>query len=105
MENEKRCSTCKNFIASENKCKLVLGCIGENTHRWAWCKDYEKLEGGTQMKNYEVFYWIKANSTETLHSLVVEAANSKEACSKCKAQVFAKTGRNAFRPTTKNPRA
>jgi hypothetical protein len=53
------------------------------------------------MKKYEVFYWIKANSIETSHSLVVEAENNKEACTKCKAQVLAKTGRNAFRPNAK----
>lgn len=54
-------------------------------------------------KSYQVFYYIKANRTETLHHMFVMANNSKEACKKCKEVVFEKTGRNAFRPTTKVP--
>ena len=54
-------------------------------------------------KSYQVFYYIKANRTETLHHIFVMANNSKEACKKCKEVVFEKTGRNAFRPTTKAP--
>ena len=55
------------------------------------------------MKTYQVFYYIKANRTETLHYISVDANNSKEACKKCKELVFKKTGKNAFRPTTKVP--
>lgn len=54
-------------------------------------------------KLYTVFYWIKKNNQEYLHSLDVEAGNAKEACKVCKEQVKAQTGRNAFRPTTKAP--
>lgn len=54
-------------------------------------------------KSYQVFYYIKANRTETLHHMFVMANNSKEACKKCKEVVLEKTGRNAFRPTTKVP--
>ena len=54
-------------------------------------------------KSYQVFYYIKANRTETLHHMFVMANNSKEARKKCKEVVFEKTGRNAFRPTTKVP--
>ena len=54
-------------------------------------------------KSYQVFYYIKANRTETLHHMFVMANNSKEACKKCKEVVFEKTGKNAFRPTTKVP--
>lgn len=54
-------------------------------------------------KSYQVFYYIKANGTETLHHIFVMANNSKEACKKAKEVVFEKTGRNAFRPTTKVP--
>lgn len=54
-------------------------------------------------KTYQVFYYIKANGKETLHHIFISAANSKEACSKCKEIVKAQTGRNAFRPTTKAP--
>lgn len=55
------------------------------------------------MKTYQVFYYIKAYRKETLHHIFVNADNSKEACKKCKEVVLEKTGRNAFRPTTKCP--
>ena len=55
------------------------------------------------MKNYQVYYWIKANRTEKLYVMTITAANAKEACGKCKAEVKEQTGRNAFRPTTKCP--
>lgn len=54
-------------------------------------------------KSYQVFYYIKANRRETLHHMFVMADNSKEACKVCKEVVKEKTGRNAFRPTTKVP--
>lgn len=49
-------------------------------------------------KMYQVFYYIKANRTETLHHIFIAANNKKEACAKAKQVVFEKTGRNAFRP-------
>ena len=55
------------------------------------------------MKNYQVFYWIKANKKEYLEHMFVTAKNSKEACKRCKELVKERTGRNAFRPTTKVP--
>ena len=55
------------------------------------------------MKTYQVYYWIKANRTEKLYVTPITAANAKEACGKCKAEVKEKTGRNAFRPTIKCP--
>lgn len=56
------------------------------------------------LKSYQVFYYIKANKQETLHHIFVMANNAKEACKKCKEVVYQKTGRNAFRPTTKVPK-
>lgn len=53
------------------------------------------------MKTYQVFYWIKKNKKEYLNHIFVVAKNQKEALKKCKIQVFEKTGRNAFRATTK----
>lgn len=50
------------------------------------------------MKNYQVFYYIKANRTETLNHMFIIAKNKKEACAKCKEVVRERTGRNAFRP-------
>lgn len=55
------------------------------------------------IKDYQVFYYIKANRTETLNHMFVRASNSREACKKCKEEVFKQTGKNAFRPTTKCP--
>lgn len=55
------------------------------------------------MKSYQVFYWIKKNGHEYLEHLFVVAKNQKEACSKVKAIVKEKTGRNAFRPTCTPP--
>lgn len=57
------------------------------------------------MKEYNVFYTIKANRLKILKNMKIEASNSKEACAKCKEIVKEKTGRNAFRPTTKAPDA
>lgn len=56
-----------------------------------------------EMKNYQVFYWIKKNSHEYLEHMFVSANNAKDACRICKEQVKEQTGRNAFRPTTKAP--
>ncbi len=56
-----------------------------------------------QMKNYQVFYWIKKNRHEYLEHMFVMASNAKEACKICKEQVKEQSGRNAFRPTTKAP--
>lgn len=52
-------------------------------------------------KSYQVFYWIKRDRHEFLHHIFVNAENAKEACRIAKAVVKEKTGRNAFRPTTK----
>lgn len=52
---------------------------------------------------YQVFYWIKTNRKECLNHIFVYAYNAKEACAKCKRVVYKKTGKNAFRPTTKAP--
>ena len=54
------------------------------------------------MKNYTVYYVIKANRNEYLCEAAVEAQNAKEACRLVKEEVRERTGRNAFRPTT-NP--
>lgn len=72
----------KNFVSS----------LGEN----------ETLEVFS-VKSYQVFYWIKKNKKECLNHMLVHAANSREACKKCKEEVYKQTGRNAFRPTTKAP--
>lgn len=52
------------------------------------------------MKNYTVYYIIKANHQEWLHKMTVEAENSREATKVCKKEVFEKTKKNAFRPST-----
>ena len=57
------------------------------------------------MKTYNVFYYIKVNRIEIMKNMEIEADSSKEACAKCKEIVKEKTGRNAFRPTTKAPDA
>lgn len=49
-------------------------------------------------KSYQVFYYIKANRTETLHHMFVSANNAREACSLVKELVKERTGKNAFRP-------
>lgn len=51
-------------------------------------------------KFYQVFYIIKRNRHEEINHIFIMANNAKEACKQCKAVVFEKTGRNAFRPTT-----
>ena len=53
-----------------------------------------------RMKQYTVYYIIKANRREWLHKMEVEAANSREATKVCKERVYAKTKKNAFRPST-----
>lgn len=50
------------------------------------------------MKNYQVFYYLKMNKKEYLEHMFVTAKNQKEAIAIVKKEVFAKTGRNAFRP-------
>lgn len=55
-------------------------------------------------KTYKVWYTIKANGTETLHNMTVTAANAKEAKTICKSIVFERSGRNAFRPSTVQPK-
>lgn len=52
---------------------------------------------------YQVFYYIKANRKECLNHMFVYAYNAKEACAKCKREVYERTGKNAFRPTAKVP--
>ena len=54
-------------------------------------------------KTYQVFYWTKKYRHEYLEHVFVPANNAKDACRICKEQVREKTGRNAFRPTTKVP--
>jgi len=54
-------------------------------------------------KMYQVFYWIKKDNHEFLHHIFVNAENAKDACKVAKQVVREKTGRNAFRPTTKAP--
>lgn len=54
-------------------------------------------------KSYQVFYVIKRNGKEELNHMSVMANNQREAIKQCKAVVFEKTGRNAFRATTKAP--
>lgn len=53
------------------------------------------------MKQYTVYFFIKANRTEYLADVVIEAQTAKDACKICKEWYFEKTGKNAFRPTTK----
>ena len=55
------------------------------------------------MKIYHVFYWIKKNRSEHLYDMFVSAANKDEACKICREEVMKHTGRNALRPTTKDP--
>jgi hypothetical protein len=52
------------------------------------------------MKTYTIYFTMKQNSTAFIGVAQVEAATAKEACARCKAWYHAKTGRNAFRPTT-----
>ncbi|MCB5775826.1 MULTISPECIES: hypothetical protein [Ruminococcus] len=54
-------------------------------------------------KSYQVFYVIKQNGREYPYHMSVMADNQREAIKQCKAVVFEKTGRNAFRATTKAP--
>lgn len=51
------------------------------------------------MKNYQVFYIIKANGTQQVNHMFVMAKNKAEAQKKVKALVKERTGRNAFHPT------
>lgn len=60
-------------------------------------------EVNVMKKDYQVFYVIKRGGREYLHHMFVMADNQREAIKQCKAVVFEKTGRNAFRPTTKAP--
>ena len=53
------------------------------------------------MKTYVVYFFIKANRTEYLADVAVEAPTAKAACALCKDWYFKTTGKNAFRPTTK----
>lgn len=53
------------------------------------------------MKQYVVYFYVKANCTEYLAQRNVEASNSKEACQILKSWYHGKTGKNAFRPATK----
>lgn len=56
------------------------------------------------MRRYTVFYIIKANNMSYLRSEDVNANTARDACALCKAMVRTKTGRNAFRPTTRMSR-
>ena len=53
------------------------------------------------MKTYVVYFFIKANRTEYLADVVIEAPTAKAACALCRDWYFKTTGKNAFRPTTK----
>ena len=53
------------------------------------------------MKRYTVFYIIKANGLCYLKSIDVNADTALDACALCRKTVKAKTGKNAFRPTTR----
>ena len=53
------------------------------------------------MKQYTVYFYIKANRTEYLADVSLEAKTAADACKRCKEWYHAKTGKNAFRPTTK----
>lgn len=55
------------------------------------------------MKEYVVYFYVKANRTEYLCDVVVEAKTAVEACKLVKHWYHKKTGKNAFRPTTKKP--
>lgn len=63
----------------------------------------ETEEVKNMKKSYQVFYVIKRNGKEELNHMSVMANNQREAIKQCKAVVFEKTGRNAFRATTKAP--
>jgi len=52
-------------------------------------------------KSYRIYYTIKMNSKEDAYNINILAKNQKEACDTVKREVYTKTGRNAFRPTTK----
>ena len=57
-----------------------------------------------KVKDYEVYYYTKSNKTEYINSImIVGALNAKDACRMCKQLVKERTGKNAFRPTTKCP--
>lgn len=53
------------------------------------------------MKTYTVWFVIKANRTEYLADVQVKARTAKDACKTVKVWYHDKTGKNAFRPTTK----
>lgn len=54
-------------------------------------------------KNYLVGYYIKADRTERLYYMVVEAQNKAAAMAQVKKQVYTSIGRNAFRPFATTP--
>lgn len=56
------------------------------------------------LKSYQVYYIIKKNNREYLEHIFINANNTKAACQECKRIVREKTGRNAFYPTTKEPK-
>ncbi len=53
------------------------------------------------LKTYTVYFFEKRDKTEYLSTVDVNASTAKEACRKTKEWFKTKTGRNAFRPTTK----
>mgnify|MGYP000575626059 CR=1 FL=1 len=53
------------------------------------------------MKTYTVYFYVKANRTEYMVDVEVQAQNAKLACALVKTWYKDLTGRNAFRPTTK----
>lgn len=55
------------------------------------------------MKQYTVYYVIKMNGQAYTYALDIKAKNASDAIREIKRGVLARTGRNAFTPTTKAP--
>lgn len=53
------------------------------------------------MKTYTVYFYVKANRTEYMVDVDVQAQTAKSACASVKQWFKDLTGRNAFAPTTK----
>ncbi len=54
-------------------------------------------------KKYQVFYWLKKENGEYLRHMFVSARSQKEAIKICRDEVYRRTGRHAFKVTTKPP--
>lgn len=53
------------------------------------------------MKRYQIYFYIKANKTEYLCDVQVDAHNAKEACASVKQWCDCVNHKNAFRPSIK----